>query len=115
MFEYKVTFSCHRFSLSSKCFDSKVTHPDTDEKSFRDLVVWLEDQKVRHYKIEDREALKAVDQADWVTAYRRYLGSLNCPINPNERAAVLDWLLGLAVRFEYGDNGITLFALVFFK
>ncbi|XP_045123414.1 RNA transcription, translation and transport factor protein-like [Portunus trituberculatus] len=75
-----------------------------DEKSFRDLVVWLEDQKIRHYKIEDRGALKAVEEKDWATGYRRYLGSLNCPINPNERAAVLDWLLGLAVRFEYGDN-----------
>lgn len=77
-----------------------------DEKSFRDLVVWLEDQKIRHYKIEDRGALKAVEEKDWATGYRQYLGSLNCPINPNERAAVLDWLLGLAVRFEYGDNGM---------
>lgn len=83
---------------------------DTDEKSFRDLVVWLEDQKVRHYKIEDRGALKGVEEADWATAYRCYLGSLNCPVNPNERAAVLDWLLGLAVRFEYGDNGMACFA-----
>lgn len=76
----------------------------TDEKSFRDLVVWLEDQKIRHYKIEDRGALKSVEDQEWVSGYRRYLGSLNCPVNPNERAAVLDWLLGLAVRFEYGDN-----------
>lgn len=68
--------------------------------------MWLEDQKIRHYKIEDRGALKGVEEADWVTAYRRYLGSLNCPVNPNERAAVLDWMLGLAVRFEYGDNGM---------
>ncbi|XP_071544770.1 RNA transcription, translation and transport factor protein [Panulirus ornatus] len=75
-----------------------------DEKSFRDLVVWLEDQKIRHYKIEDRGDLKAIDSKDWPTAYKRYLGGLNCPTNPNDRPAVVDWLLGLAVRFEYGDN-----------
>lgn len=76
-----------------------------DERNFRDLVVWLEDQKIRHYKIDDRGDLKAIDSNDWPTAYKKYLGALNCPINPNDRAAVVDWLLGLSVRFEYGDNG----------
>lgn len=76
-------------------------------------MVWLEDQKIRHYKIEDRGALKGVEEADWVTAYQKYLGSLNCPINPNARPAVLDWLLGLAVRFEYGDNGMIIISICF--
>ncbi|XP_045594137.1 RNA transcription, translation and transport factor protein [Procambarus clarkii] len=75
-----------------------------DDKSFRDLIVWLEDQKIRHYKIEDRGDLKAIDSNDWPTAYKCYLGALNCPTNPNDRPAVVDWLLGLSVRFEYGDN-----------
>lgn len=75
-----------------------------DEKQFRDLIVWLEDQKIRHYKIEDRGEIKGIDSKDWPTVYKRYLGELNCPANPNERAAVVDWLLGLSVRFEYGDN-----------
>ncbi|OWK00007.1 hypothetical protein Celaphus_00015659 [Cervus elaphus hippelaphus] len=26
-----------------------------DETEFRNFIVWLEDQKIRHYKIEDRE------------------------------------------------------------
>ncbi|XP_042218399.1 RNA transcription, translation and transport factor protein-like isoform X2 [Homarus americanus] len=81
-----------------------VSRRDSDEKSFRELLVWLEDQKIRHYKIEDRGDLKAIDSNDWPTAYKRYLGGLNCPTNPNDRPAVVDWLLGLAVRFEYGDN-----------
>ncbi|XP_068231731.1 RNA transcription, translation and transport factor protein [Palaemon carinicauda] len=83
-------------------------NPDTfnvnDDKGFRDLIVWLEDQKIRHYKIEDRGEIKAIDSKDWPTAYKKYLGELNCPASPNERAAVVDWLLGLSVRFEYGDN-----------
>ncbi|KAG7170879.1 RNA transcription, translation and transport factor protein-like, partial [Homarus americanus] len=54
------------------------------EKSFRELLVWLEDQKIRHYKIEDRGDLKAIDSNDWPTAYKRYLGGLNCPTNPND-------------------------------
>lgn len=73
------------------------------------MIVWLEDQKIRHYKIEDRGDLKAIDSNEWPTTYKRYLGGLNCPTNPNDRQAVVDWLLGLAVRFEYGDNGMFLF------
>lgn len=75
-----------------------------DEKSFRDLIVWLEDQKIRHYKIEDRGEIKGIDSKDWPTAYKRYLGELNCPASPSDRAAVVDWLLGLSVKFEYGDS-----------
>ena len=36
-----------------------------DEKEFRNLVLWLEDQKIRHYKIEERKGLRETDAADW--------------------------------------------------
>ncbi|KAG0728072.1 RNA transcription, translation and transport factor protein [Chionoecetes opilio] len=93
-----------RFTWDTSLSDA-LHAPTMDEKNYRDLIVWLEDQKIRHYKIEDRGALKGIEEKDWSTAFKRYLGSLNCPINPNEHAAVLDWLLCLAVRFEYSDNG----------
>ena len=68
------------------------------------MIIWLEDQKIRHYKIEDRKQLKNITSLDWVQAYKKYLGDLNCPINPNDKVATVDWLLGLAVMFEYSDN-----------
>lgn len=35
----------------------------------------------------------------------QYLQDLNCPFGVQERQEAVDWLLGLAVRYEYGDNG----------
>lgn len=76
----------------------------TDETQFRNCIVWLEDQKIRHYKIEDRGNLRNIPSADWPKAYQKYLQDLNCPFGVEERQEAVDWLLGLAVRYEYGDN-----------
>ena len=40
-----------------------------------------------------------------LVSFLRYLGELNCPYPFTDRAAVTDWLLGYAVRLEYGDDG----------
>lgn len=32
------------------------------------MIVWLEDQKVRHYKIEDRAGLRDIASSDWPKA-----------------------------------------------
>lgn len=91
----------------------------------------MEDQKIRHYKIEDRGNLRNIPSSDWPKAYEKvrrpsnlihmtphqwavselpscltqYLQDLNCPFGVQERKEAVDWLLGLAVRYEYGDNG----------
>uniref|UniRef100_A0AAR2LKP8 RNA transcription, translation and transport factor protein n=1 Tax=Pygocentrus nattereri TaxID=42514 RepID=A0AAR2LKP8_PYGNA len=36
-----------------------------DETEFRNFIVWLEDQKIRHYKIEDRGNLRNIPSSDW--------------------------------------------------
>lgn len=76
----------------------------TDETQYRNCIVWLEDQKIRHYKIEDRGNLRNIPSSDWPNAYQKYLQDVNCPFEVQERKESLDWLLGLAVRYEYGDN-----------
>ncbi|CAH1262861.1 C14orf166 [Branchiostoma lanceolatum] len=75
-----------------------------EEAQFRNMIVWLEDQKVRHYKIEDRANLRNIQSADWPIAFKQYLEELACPVNHGDKSAVMDWLLGYAVRLEYGDN-----------
>lgn len=35
----------------------------------------------------------------------QFLQDVSCPFGVQERQEALDWLLGLAVRYEYGDNG----------
>ncbi|CAH1793182.1 unnamed protein product [Owenia fusiformis] len=76
----------------------------SDEVSFRNLIVWLEDQKIRHYKIEDRGPLRNIQGGDWPVALSKYLDELKCPHKATDRTMMLDWILGYAVRLEYGDN-----------
>ena len=39
--------------------------------SFKLLVVWLEDAKIRHWKIEDREGLRNVESGWWQTEFEK--------------------------------------------
>nr|XP_022329450.1 UPF0568 protein C14orf166-like [Crassostrea virginica] len=75
-----------------------------DEKEFRNFILWLEDQKIRHYKIEDRAELRNIKSSDWIKAYERYLQDLGCPYQQSERINVAEWILAYAIRLEYGDN-----------
>ena len=59
----------------------------------------------RHYPIDGRERLRDPRCEDWEKVYTTYLTDLTCPIRQDgSRSEVLDWLLGLAVRLEYGER-----------
>lgn len=76
-----------------------------DEAGVRNLVIWLEDQKIRFYKIEDRVALREINNPGWVTALKKYLSDLGCPVkNLSQKAAVVNWMLSYAIRLDYADN-----------
>ena len=42
-----------------------------DEEQVRNLVVWLEDQKIRLYKIDDRAGLRDVKSPEWAKAFSK--------------------------------------------
>lgn len=67
-------------------------------------MLWLEDQKIRHYKIEDREGLRQIKNNDWQKYFDKYLKDLACPIPINKSMECFEWLLSFAVRLEYSDN-----------
>lgn len=78
----------------------------TDEKEYRSVILWLEDQKIRHYKIEERDGLRNIEKDGWKEAFNTYQRDLVSPVaegTPNEQ---LNWLLSYAVRLEYADNGM---------
>uniref|UniRef100_A0A8D2M8R1 RNA transcription, translation and transport factor protein n=7 Tax=Passeriformes TaxID=9126 RepID=A0A8D2M8R1_ZONAL len=56
----------------------------TDETEFRNFIVWLEDQKIRHYKIEDRGNLRNIHSEDWPKSFEKVFPS--------------DWALGLCEK-----------------
>lgn len=68
-------------------------------------MLWAEDQKIRHYKIEDRAGLRAVnDAAVWEKAFEKYKHDLGCPESLKTQIEILSWILGYAVKLEYGDR-----------
>ncbi|XP_017481884.1 PREDICTED: UPF0568 protein C14orf166 homolog [Rhagoletis zephyria] len=74
-----------------------------DRKVFASTILWLEDQKIRQYRIEDREDLRKVDQLDiWEQAYENYKADLGMPqfCTPIEE---ITWVLGYAIRLEFLD------------
>ncbi|MCP6198951.1 hypothetical protein NL445_28370, partial [Klebsiella pneumoniae] len=68
-----------------------------DEKEYRSVVLWLEDQKIRHYKIEDREGLRNIDSDFWKEAYNTYQKDLVSPAAEGTLNEQLNWLLSYAV------------------
>ena len=34
------------------------------------------------------------------------MNDLECPVDPERKEQVLDWLLGHAIRLEYSDKGV---------
>jgi hypothetical protein len=79
----------------------------SDETEYRSAVLWLEDQKIRHYKIEDRGSLRNITDADvWNPAFQKYQIELGSPVIYATPIEQLTWLTSLAVRLEYSDNGI---------
>ncbi|CAH4036514.1 RNA transcription, translation and transport factor protein [Pieris brassicae] len=75
-----------------------------DEKEYRSVVLWLEDQKIRHYKIEEREGLRSIDSENWKEAYDIYQKDLVSPVVDGTLNEQLNWLLSYAVRLEFADN-----------
>lgn len=65
--------------------------------------MWLEDQKIRHYKIEDRTDLRNMTSDKWSETFNRYCDDVACPVN-TEPLDRLEWLVGFAVKLEFEDN-----------
>lgn len=78
----------------------------SDPKQFRTIVLWLEDQKIRHYKIENRAGLRKLDAvSEWDAAYEEFKKGVGVPEDLKTRTEELAWLLSYATRLEYFDNG----------
>ncbi|CAB0031222.1 unnamed protein product [Trichogramma brassicae] len=74
-----------------------------DLQHVKKLVSWLENQKIRHYKIDDRGAILDIESQQWPATYEKYLEDVGCPQFETPLDKV-EWLVGLAIRLEYEDN-----------
>lgn len=62
LYYYYCTAWSHLCKLSLLC---------SDETQYRNCIVWLEDQKIRHYKIEERGNLRNIPSSDWPKAFHQ--------------------------------------------
>ncbi|KAF3425934.1 hypothetical protein E2986_01449 [Frieseomelitta varia] len=75
-----------------------------DPQHFRKVVLWLEDQKIRQYDIQDRKDLRNIKSEYWPKAFAKYCMDVQCPIFDND-VDQLEWLIGCAIWLET-DNDI---------
>jgi len=75
----------------------------SDTQHFRKVIVWLEDQKIRHYTIEDRKKLRDITSSEWPNTFEKYCDDVKCPITKNE-SDQLEWFIGYALRLEFEDD-----------
>ncbi|KAK3274841.1 hypothetical protein CYMTET_16980 [Cymbomonas tetramitiformis] len=98
-------------SRSRTIFLSSLNYPKAssfaveDGRSFRELVLWLEDTKIRFYSVDDRKPLRA-SGAEWTAAFFKYAEDLEChiPSTSENRTKILDFLISQAITEEYRDN-----------
>ncbi|ESO02079.1 hypothetical protein HELRODRAFT_161308 [Helobdella robusta] len=74
------------------------------ESNFRNFVCWLEDKRINHYQPDDRAGLRKICAGDWENHFLKYLNDLGCPVDSKEKILVINWLLSLAIRLEYGNK-----------
>lgn len=111
-------------------------HPEADSvqaDALRNLVPWLEDRKIRAYKLADRPALTSTESTEWQNVYDtvstrpqrvrachpcirharsrlcmllQYLQRVGCPaaVRNKDTQSQLLWLLRLAIAREYEDD-----------
>lgn len=75
--------------------------------TFRNFISWIENQKIRLYKIEEREKLDNVgNDEEWRQGFAKYLvdlGFKHLDVT-KDRAYIIEQLLSHAIRLEYSDN-----------
>lgn len=101
--------SVHHNMFARKLKALEYHHPDTfninNEGEVRNLIAWVEDSCICHYKPEDRAALKDIKNEGWISAVKTYLGELKCPVdNLSKKPAVINWLLSHAVQLKYAKD-----------
>jgi hypothetical protein len=76
-----------------------------DEQNFRQLVVWLEDEKIRQYPEGQREAIRTTWSEEWPSAFEKYEKDLKLyPMDKLTSREKADLLVSRAVSLQYSDD-----------
>jgi len=93
----------------SKRLLSALEYPDADnvnlseEKTLRNIVLWLEINKIKSASQHVFNGLKNQNSNDWNKYYDQYKDSIGCPVLESQLEE-LQWLLGKAVQMDTAKN-----------
>lgn len=86
-----------------------------DQKSFRMLILWLEENILHTLKPEKRSELQNIDSPTWDATFKNYCLSCASPIKSTEAIDHLEWLLGKAVRKSYNEQSKKILIIILSK
>jgi len=78
-----------------------------DQTSYRNLVSWLEENKICFYKKPDRVLLSNISDQNWEQSFIKYLDDVECPkesrpkdksLSSNQKAIILEWLINFSIK-----------------
>mmetsp|Transcript_37523 Transcript_37523/g.105968 ORF Transcript_37523/g.105968 Transcript_37523/m.105968 type:complete len:249 (+) Transcript_37523:177-923(+) len=77
-----------------------------DVHQFRNLVRWLENSKIRHWQIAERDVISDVNHPQWDESFSKYLGEVGFGSNwdVSQAAQVSEWLAAFAVGLKYEER-----------
>ena len=80
----------------------------SQDSEFRQVVIWLEDQKIRKLKIQQRAGLRDISSNGWNNHAVKYLRGLGCPFDncKVDQVAIVDWLCAYAVNVMFKQNSV---------
>lgn len=78
-----------------------------DSNEFRRFVVWLENNKIRHYTKENRANLVQINAPEWNQSFVTYLDDVGVKYSKDKKPdipKVVEALLRKAIALEYHDK-----------
>ncbi|KAK5647616.1 hypothetical protein RI129_002508 [Pyrocoelia pectoralis] len=75
----------------------------TDEKQFRKVIAWLEENKIKKYKSNNRP-ISDINSSNWKKSFEQYKKDVSCPVKSNLTIEELDWFVNFALDIEYLKN-----------
>lgn len=85
---------------------------NSDDKSFRMLILWLEENIMKMYQPDKRSELQNIESSTWDAVFKKYCISCSSPIKSAECLDQLEWLLGVAVRKMYNGDSKKIIILI---
>lgn len=97
-----------RRKLEALEYPSFASFTISDSKNIKNLIIWLEDTKIRFYAPTERKSLKETEFPQWLDVFEEYLAENGSTLegvrDPKVLMKAVDWLLNVAVSMDYQDK-----------